>query len=93
MLYAAALEGLRVPEDLSLVTFGTKGSGSDRKKMGEGFLGRQIAMARHPMEKAGRQAVKMLLEKIANPTRLLPPSIVSLEFDPGDTCGPASMTV
>lgn len=89
MLYAAALAGLRVPQDVSLASFGPAPVPTDPPEFGETFIGRRPTLARVPAERAGEQAVQMLLEKIADPQKILPPCVVPLELDPGDTSGPA----
>jgi LacI family transcriptional regulator len=89
MLYAAALAGLRVPEEVSLASFGPAPVLTDPTNVGETFIGLRPTLARVPAEKAGEQAVRMLLEKIADPEKKLPPCVVPLELDAGDTSGPA----
>lgn len=88
LLHAAAVAGLRVPQQVSLMTFGPKDlDGND--PLGEEFHGRRLAMMCIPVAEAGRQAVAMLLRKIAAPAAALPARVLPLTLDPGDTCGPA----
>ena len=90
LLYAAALEGLRVPQDLSLVTFITRPPTSGRPDRGQLFIGQDVTAMRIPAERAAALAVEMLLKKIAERSQKLSPSLVPLEFEVGDTCGPVT---
>ena len=85
-LYAAALAGLRVPQDLSLLSFAPRPPASAGR--GETFIGRGLTTMRVPAEQAGAQAVQMLLNKIADPEEKQAARVVPLELEPGDTCGP-----
>jgi len=87
-MYAAALAGVKVPEDVSLVTFGPKPPSANPHAKGETYFGRNIATIRIPADQAGRRAVEMLMKKIESPGVKLPPSVVQMELEPGDTCGP-----
>lgn len=89
LLYAASLAGLRVPEDLSLIVFGAAQSGTDRPAERQGHFGRTLTTVAIPGEEAGRQAVAMLLEKIGTGGAELPPRILPVEIEAGDTVGPA----
>jgi DNA-binding LacI/PurR family transcriptional regulator len=89
VLYAAALAGLRVPEDLSVMTYAPHSRRGDRVTQGETFFGRVLTSMLVPSEYAGQKAVSLLLERIAEPKRQLPPCVVPLTLDPGETCGPA----
>jgi DNA-binding LacI/PurR family transcriptional regulator len=88
VLYAAGLAGLSVPKDLSIVTFSPKPPPAQPFARGEMYIGRDLTTVRVPTEEAGRQAVLMLLKKIENPQKALPPFVVRMELDAGDTCGP-----
>ena len=57
LLYAAALKGLRVPEDLSLMTFGPLYAPANEVATGENYIGKSAAVMRLTSENAGRQAV------------------------------------
>jgi DNA-binding LacI/PurR family transcriptional regulator len=46
-----------------------------------------------PGGEMGRTAVTLLLEKIADPTRPLPPVALPAVYAPGDTCGPPLLLV
>lgn len=92
LLYAAALEEKRVPQDVSLMTFSTRHALPAAEVTGENYVGRSVGAVRLPTEKAGEQAVEMLLAKIESPATALPARSVSLEIQPGDTCGPAPET-
>lgn len=89
LLYAAALAGVRVPEDISLATFGPKRHEANARIVGgETFIGRRITTAMVPADVAAQEAVRMLLEKIEDPKRVFQPSVIPLEIDLGDTTGP-----
>ncbi len=77
---AAALQGLVLSRDLSLVTFGMKALDD---------LGPKVATAILPEFQIGLTAVAMLREKIADPQITLPSSVISFRFDPGSTLGAA----
>jgi LacI family transcriptional regulator len=89
LLLAASQAGICVPEQVSLMSFGMNHAPTHTEAMGEAYIGRSVGIARVPSEKAGRAAVSMLLEKIARPQIKLSPTVVPLELEPGDTCGPA----
>lgn len=78
-LYAAAAAGLRVPEELSVVTF----AGAAQDSMGV-----RLAAALIPEEEMGRLAVEMLMEKLDRPSRRLGPRALAFGFDEGQTCAP-----
>jgi LacI family transcriptional regulator len=86
VLYAAALAGLRVPEDVSLLTFVPRSSEISR---GEQYIGRALAVMRIPTEHAGREAVRLLREKIDCPDTDLSPVVIPLKLSAGDTLAPA----
>ncbi len=88
LAYAAALEGLDVPRDISLITFGPM-QGNVSTVRGETYFGRTFAMVGIPTETAGREAVRMLRDKIDNPGKAIPAKVVQLRVDRGDTIGPA----
>jgi len=85
LLYAAAMAGLRVPQDLSIVSFGHRAVSGE---LGEMFFGRAVTSMRIPAEKAGKSAVEMVLKKIAAPQAALPSRVIPLDFQIGDTTGP-----
>ncbi len=80
-VYAAAcLLGLRMPQDLSLVTFHEKPVD---------MPGLPIDYLEIPVGEMGRVAVEMLLEKIASPKKRFPAVGLELAYRMGETCGPA----
>jgi LacI family transcriptional regulator len=79
ILYAAALLGLRVPGDLSLLTI---------YDSPEVSTGRALDTMVLPEAEMGRTAVSLLLERIANPSRPLPPVALPAVHALGDTCRP-----
>ncbi len=76
--WAADRNGLRVPEDLSLISFAVE---PDRP-------GANVTAMTLPEVRIGRIAVEMLLERMASPERRLPPKAVPMGFDPGRTIAP-----
>lgn len=86
VLYAAALVGLRVPADLSLMTFGDEAFGTSAQH-GEMYLGRSIAQMGLPTAEVGRQAVALLQQKIDEPQRVLNSRVLPLVLQAGDSCG------
>ena len=79
-VYMAALDlGLKVPQDLSLMSFGEP----DIE-----FAGIPVTCMTESNEAIGTQAVQMLLEKIKNPNQILAPATVPFGFQVGKTCAP-----
>lgn len=89
LLYAASLVGLRVPQDLSLIVFGAASGGTARPAERQNHFGRTLTTLAIPGEEAGRQAVAMLLDKIAQDGAPQPPRILPVEIEAGDTVAPA----
>ncbi len=85
-VYAAALSvGLRIPEDLSLITF--RGGLAGQAPL-------PITAMRVPEKAIGQTAAEVILEKIADPTKNLKPQAVPFEFMDSDreSCaGPGSV--
>jgi len=79
VVHAAYQLGLRIPEDLSIILFH---SGIDFRYC------IPFHTVSNVMEKIGREAVSMLLEKIGNPDMVLPARSVSVEILEGGTCTP-----
>lgn len=89
ILQAASLVGLQVPKDLSVLRFHVQSAyhpddGSDDQTLGSVLSGMSI-----PAEVAGREAAEMLLKKIEAPDKAIKSIVLPLEFEPGETCGPA----
>jgi LacI family transcriptional regulator len=79
VLIGAARAGLSVPRDLSLIIFH---DGIDQ------LVGVPVTAVQHSTGQMGEEAVKMLLEKIADPETVLPPRALSWMLFPGGTCAP-----
>lgn len=79
ILHAAALAGLRVPQELSIATFGGRPNDD---------TGVKITTALIPEEELGKVSVEMLLQKIARPKVKLRPRRLEFGFDEGSTCAP-----
>ena len=77
IIYAAALQSLRVPQDLSVITF--EGRPVDS-------TGLRVTTLLIPEESMGREAAGMLIEKIAHPRRRIKPRVQPFGFDAGETC-------
>lgn len=80
VIHAAAMSlGLSIPSDLSVVGFSPKLNTPLGVPMGSVLL---------PEVRMGQEAVRMLLKKISNPSRLLPAKVLPTHFDPAGTCVP-----
>jgi len=88
LLFAATLAGLKVPDDVSLLSFGIQHAYTPAKASGEEYLGRSVGLVHLPAARAGREAVNLLRRKIESPGTKLPPVTIPLELEPADTCGP-----
>ena len=73
---AATACGLRVPSDLSLITFGAQPIED---------IGPRVSFMRLPHETMGRRAVDMLQHRIDHPGDPLPPESVPFTFEQGQT--------
>ena len=78
VLWAALSLGLRVPEDLSLMTFGGRHEAN----------GLPLTRMYLPEYEIGLAAVEMLLQKIERPRRPIPTRRLSISLEPGQTCAP-----
>jgi len=79
IICAAGQIGLSVPEDLSLINIG---------EYPIGYLGPMLTTMILPQREMGRQAVDMLIEKIENPDRALPPRALPFDLEVGDSVAP-----
>jgi len=82
ILHAAASLGIKVPEQLSVITF------SERVRNDTGV---QIDAMLVPMFEMGRPAVDALTKKIANPSLRLPAVQLPMKYQAGETCAPWSV--
>ncbi len=83
-VWAAALhEGLRVPEDLSLITF--------HEKVFDG-LGAPFSTMQIPFVEMAREAVRGVVEKIADPSLVIPTRVLLYPDPQGEICLPPSPT-
>jgi LacI family transcriptional regulator len=69
--------GLRIPQDVSVATFDQRVHDT---------IGLPITTALSADQAVGAAAVSMLLKKIEDPARRLPPRVVPFDLDPGQTC-------
>jgi DNA-binding LacI/PurR family transcriptional regulator len=84
VMQAAYRLGLRIPQDLSVMTF----SGERI------YLGVELDTMLVPEAEMGRQAVRMLMEKIEDPERVLGARKLPFTFEPGESVAPpVSVTV
>ncbi len=88
LLMAATMAGLSVPEDLSLMTFGSSANAAPEQS-NQQYIGRTMGVIGVPVEEAGTAAVHMLMKKMDDKSDSLASQVLSLELCPGDTCGPA----
>ncbi len=79
MLAAITVCHLRVPQDLSIVTF------SDQVFED---IGVSMSTMLLPERELGKQAVEMLVEKIGQPQRMVTTRVLPFVFEAGDTMGP-----
>ena len=79
ILAAATRAGLQVPGQLSLVGV------HDELISNPGF---GISTMTLPVYEMGRTAVRMLLQKIAQPQKILEPCVLPLQWEAGRTCAP-----
>jgi LacI family transcriptional regulator len=77
-MLAAAHLGLAVPGDISLMTAHAEATNE---------MGLMVAHMRLPAVELGREAVRMLLAKIATPDTPLPPKAIPFTLVPGVTTG------
>jgi len=77
--HAAAWLRRRIPEDLSLATFGDTQAAT---------YGRTLTRMHNPWEELGQAAVEMLVKKIASPKRTFAARALPFTFKPGETCAP-----
>jgi DNA-binding LacI/PurR family transcriptional regulator len=90
VLLAAAMAGLRVPEDLSIISFDEELPIGSLAEDGENYVGLSVASLRLPTSEAGQLAVELLLKKIENPGSTFKPHVLPLRLDEGDTLANAS---
>ena len=76
LLRAALTLGIRVPDDLSLMTFGTP----------DDDIGPPTTMMLTPESTVGREAVRALLRSIEQPDLQLPALPIPFGFQEGTTC-------
>ncbi len=74
---AALINGLSIPEDLSIITFGSEPLTS---------TGFHITSMQIPFYNMGQKTVNMLLRKLSKPDIIQPPEIIPFIFDQGNTC-------
>ncbi len=79
LMHAAALEGLRVPDDLSVMTF-SAGPCDD--------LGLMISSMQVDRRAFAEEAVAMLCTRMGDPEAAIPPVVVPFVLNPGETVGP-----
>jgi len=84
ILCAATMLGLQIPRDLSIITFGEKVPDE---------TGLAVDTMLQPMRDMGREAVQMLMRKVAAPDQTMAPVILPMQYLAGQTCGrPAQRT-
>jgi LacI family transcriptional regulator len=93
IMHAAAVVGLKVPQDLSVLTFEPLPAASSAGDHPEAYMGWTISAMGVPGEDAGHRAVEMLTQKIAERDEAIDSVVLPLKFISGDTCGPAPVEV
>lgn len=81
MVFNAALQGLVLGRDLSVVTF----SGARQESVGPYCIDYVVV----PEAAMGNEAVDLLCRKIARPRHALSPRVLRMKYNPGQTTGPA----
>ncbi|MCD4826035.1 MAG: LacI family transcriptional regulator [Phycisphaerae bacterium] len=84
VLHAALASGLRVPEDLSMVTFNSESFGSDVIRESGLYISAMI----EPERRMGREAVRMLIKKLDKSTIDMPSKSLSFALEELGTCCP-----
>jgi LacI family transcriptional regulator len=79
LLTAALRRGLKVPEELSIVTFG---------RMLRNDTGIALTTMLLPMTQVGARAAEMVLQKVAKPGQAIPAMAAPCQWSEGETCGP-----
>ena len=79
VMSAAAVNGLAVPRDLSVLAFLPEEPWTG---------GKRVSVVPIPTAEMGRRAVRMLLEKVNDPDAMLPPQVVKYEAKFGETVAP-----
>lgn len=74
--YAAACLGMRVPDDLSVVTFGPEPTE---------YMCRPLTLMLEPQTQMGRLATRMIQRKIEYPDQMLAPNAVPFGWAPGQS--------
>jgi LacI family transcriptional regulator len=77
VLHAASTVGLKVPQDLSVVTFGAENLREH---------GLTVSAMLEPHYRMGQEAVRLLLHRITRPSREAPPRQMDFEWFDMDTC-------
>lgn len=85
VLYAAALAGLSVPADLSVMSFGELHGPAGQVSRGETDLGPDMTFMGLPTHRLGGAAVSYLLERIEGSTSPRDAEVLPLELMPGTT--------
>ena len=82
VLFAALSIGLRVPEDLSIISFNVPATDPM-----SGHIMSAVSLPEFDMGKAG---VELLIRKIASPLEPIPACVLPVHIHEGETCGPVS---
>jgi LacI family transcriptional regulator len=85
VLLAAAMSGLSVPRDLSLISFDEQNPAGATDEQGENYIGIDISKMRIPTMLAGQRAVELLIEKIEHTNKVIEPCVLPLTLDAGQT--------
>ena len=80
LLFGALTMGLRVPHDLSIVTFGIP--------VVDNVVGRVVTAVDLPEAEMGRAGIRMLMQRIAAPAQAAAPIVLPVSIATGETSGP-----
>lgn len=85
LLHAAFKLGLRVPQDLSIITFNSESFGGNLLRESGLYITSMI----EPEFEMGRSAVRMMMEKIKKPSNTLPSKVLDFKLEElGTACPP-----
>ncbi len=90
VLLAAAMSGLSLPRDVSLISFDEQLTQGSTSEQGEDYIGIDVSCMRLPTALAGQRAVELLLQKIEHPDHSIAPCVLPLTWDAGQTVASVS---
>lgn len=79
IMYAARQLGVRIPRDLSIMTFSSRKCDD---------TGTEVDCMIVPMQEMGERSVEKLSEKVKHPEQPMAPVVLPMKYLKGDTCAP-----